>query len=62
MRTFQFSDAKSHKFWNIEVTGTYSEVTFGKVGTAGQRQRKTFATAAEAQADADRLINSTARL
>ncbi|MBN9117894.1 MAG: WGR domain-containing protein [Planctomycetes bacterium] len=56
MRTFQFSDAKSHKFWNIEVKDTYYEVTFGKVGSAGQRQRKTFATNAEAQADADRLI------
>jgi uncharacterized protein (TIGR02996 family) len=56
MRTFQFSDAKSHKFWNIEVTGTRYEVQFGKVGSAGQRQRKTFATAAEAQADADRLV------
>ena len=31
MRTFQFSDATSHKFWNIEVKDTYYEVTFGVV-------------------------------
>ncbi len=56
MRTFQFSDAKSYKFWNIEVKDTYYEVTFGKVGAAGQRQRKTFASAGEAQAEMDKLV------
>jgi uncharacterized protein (TIGR02996 family) len=56
MRTFQFSDVKSHKFWSIEVKDTYYQVNFGKVGSAGQIQRKTFATAAEAQAEMDKLI------
>ncbi len=56
MRTFEFSDATSHKFWNIEVTGTYYQVKFGKIGSNGQTQRKTFATAAEAQAEMDKLI------
>lgn len=55
MRTFEFSDASSHKFWNIEVVGTYYQVRFGKIGSAGQTQRKTFATAAEAQAEVDKL-------
>ena len=27
MRTFQFSDAKSHKFWNIDVQGKAFTVT-----------------------------------
>ena len=57
MRTFQFSDAKSHKFWAIDVQGKSFTVTFGKVGTAGQSQTKTFATeekaAAEQQAAAE---------
>ena len=48
MRTFEFSDATSHKFWNIEIKDTYYQVKFGKIGSAGQTQRKTFATAAEA--------------
>lgn len=56
MRTFQFSDAKSHKFWNIEVSGDSFTVTYGKVGTAGQTQTKSFATAEKAQAEADKLI------
>jgi uncharacterized protein (TIGR02996 family) len=56
MRTFQYSDAKSHKFWNIEVSGTSFTVTYGKVGSSGQTQPKTFASAEEAQAEADKLI------
>jgi uncharacterized protein (TIGR02996 family) len=57
MRTFEFTDAKSQKFWNIEVTGTYYTVKFGKIGSGGQTQRKTFATAAAAQAEMDKLVN-----
>jgi len=56
MRTFQFSDAKSHKFWNIDVEGDRFTVTYGKVGTAGQSQTKAFASAEKAQAEADKLI------
>jgi uncharacterized protein (TIGR02996 family) len=57
---FQFSDAKSHKFWNIEVHGDRFTVTYGKVGTAGQTQTKTFASAEKAQAEADKLIREKA--
>jgi uncharacterized protein (TIGR02996 family) len=56
MRTFQFSDAKSHKFWNIDLKGKSFTVTYGKVGTAGQTQTKTFPTPEKAQAEADKLI------
>jgi len=56
MRTFQFSDAKSHKFWTIDVQGTSFTVTYGKVGTAGQTQSKSFPSAEKAQAEADKLI------
>jgi uncharacterized protein (TIGR02996 family) len=56
MRTFQYSDAKSHKFWNIEVSGSSFTVTYGKVGSAGQTQAKSFASADKAQAEADKLI------
>jgi uncharacterized protein (TIGR02996 family) len=56
MRTFQYSDAKSHKFWNIDVQGKRFTVTFGKVGTAGQSQTKAFASAEKAQAAADKLV------
>jgi uncharacterized protein (TIGR02996 family) len=56
MRTFQLSDATSHKFWNIDVKDKSFTVTFGKIGTAGQSQTKTFKDAATAQAEADKLI------
>lgn len=56
MRTFQFSDAKSHKFWTIDVNGTDFTVTYGKVGTAGQTQTKSFPNADKARAEADKLI------
>ena len=56
MRSFQFSDAKSHKFWNIEVKGNSFTVTYGKVGTAGQSQTKSFTKDGAAQAEADKLI------
>ena len=56
MRTFQLSDATSHKFWNIEVKDKTFTVTFGKIGTNGQSQIKTFKDAATAQSEADKLI------
>lgn len=56
MRTFQYSDAKSHKFWNIEVSGSSFTVSYGKVGASGQTQTKSFASAEKAQAEADKLI------
>jgi uncharacterized protein (TIGR02996 family) len=56
MRSFQYSDAKSHKFWNIDVQGSSFTVTFGKVGSAGQSQTKTFPSPEKAQAEADKLI------
>ncbi len=56
MRTFQFSDAKSHKFWNIDVTDTSFTVTYGKIGTAGQTQIKDWPTAEKAQSEAEKLV------
>jgi uncharacterized protein (TIGR02996 family) len=56
MRQFQFSDAKSHKFWDIDVQGSQYTVTYGRVGAKGQVQTKTFADAAAAQKEADKLI------
>jgi uncharacterized protein (TIGR02996 family) len=61
MRTFQYSDAKSHKFWTIEVGGKSFTVTFGKVGSSGQTRTKTFSTGAEAQAEADKLVREKLR-
>ncbi|HEY7422685.1 MAG TPA: WGR domain-containing protein [Gemmataceae bacterium] len=56
MRTFTFSDAKSHKFWNIELQGNSFTVTYGRIGTAGQTQTKKFPSTAAAQKEHDKLI------
>jgi uncharacterized protein (TIGR02996 family) len=56
MRTFTYSDAKSHKFWNIELQGNTVTVTYGRIGSAGQTQTKTFADEARAQKEHDKLV------
>jgi uncharacterized protein (TIGR02996 family) len=61
MRTFQCSDARSHKFWNIEVSGSSFTVTFGKVGTAGQKRTRTFTSGESAQDEAEKLIQEKLR-
>jgi uncharacterized protein (TIGR02996 family) len=56
MRTFTYSDAKSYKFWNIELQGSSLTVTYGRQGSAGQTQTKTFPGAAAAQKEHDKLV------
>ncbi len=55
-RTFIFSDEKSNKFWTIETAGKQFTVTFGKTGTDGQSQTKTFADEAACQKETEKLI------
>jgi uncharacterized protein (TIGR02996 family) len=56
MRQFVFKDAKSNKFWNIDLRGTQFTVTFGKVGSAGQTQTKDFPTEEAARKAHDKLV------
>jgi uncharacterized protein (TIGR02996 family) len=56
MRTFEFKDAKSSKFWNIDLRGNAFTVTYGKIGSSGRSSTKTFPTAERAQAAADKLV------
>src|SRR5438874_372325 len=56
MRTFEFTEGTSNKFWNIELTGTSYTVQFGRIGTTGQTQLKTFADAGAAQRAHDKAI------
>lgn len=55
-KKFIYQDDKSHKFWDIAVSGTSLTVTFGKAGTQGQTQTKTFATEDECRTAAGKLI------
>ena len=55
-RIFEFSDDKSNKFWSIETNGNEFTVTFGKTGTSGQSQTKSFDDEAACEKEAEKLI------
>jgi predicted DNA-binding WGR domain protein len=46
----------SNKFWEVNVQGNQFTVHYGRIGSQGRTQTKTFATPAEAQAAADKAI------
>ncbi len=56
MRRFEFVEGSSSKFWEVEVAGDALTVRYGRIGTAGQTQTKTFANAAKTQAEHDKLV------
>jgi predicted DNA-binding WGR domain protein len=56
MRRFELSEGTSHKFWQVERAGTSMNVRFGRIGTEGQSQTKSFASESAAQAEVDKLI------
>lgn len=51
-----YMDAKSSKFWNIQVEGAEHVVTFGRIGTDGQSTRKSFGSPALAEAAYEKLV------
>jgi predicted DNA-binding WGR domain protein len=56
MQRFEFNDGKSHKFWQVEQDGNSVTVCYGKVGSAGQGQRKEHGDAASARAALLKLV------
>ena len=46
----------AHKFWKIRVTETIQTVCYGRIGTEGHAQSKTFETPEEAQAATAHII------
>lgn len=57
-RELIFMDAKSSKFWNIELDGQTHTVTYGRTGTNGQSKTKEFASEEKAKSDFDKLVAS----
>ena len=55
-RRFEFSEGKHHKFWEVSTQGSELTVRFGRIGTAGQCQTKTFPDAAAAAKQVEKLI------
>ena len=47
---------KSNKFWEIEVDGKSFTVRYGRIGTNGQTQTKTFPDEARTTREAQKLI------
>ncbi|VUT01384.1 DUF4132 domain-containing protein [Klebsiella spallanzanii] len=61
MKKFIYQDEKSHKFWAVEQQNNELHLSWGKVGTNGQSQIKTFADAAAASKAEQKLINEKNR-
>jgi predicted DNA-binding WGR domain protein len=55
-RRFEFVGGSSRKFWEIVVSGNSFTVRFGRMGTAGQSQTKSFPDEPRAKREADSLI------
>jgi predicted DNA-binding WGR domain protein len=56
MRRFELKEGTSNKFWEVDVEGSGLTVRFGKIGTAGQTQTKSFPSEEKAKAERDKLI------
>ena len=55
-RYFEFNDGKSAKFWEIQIAGTDVTVRYGRIGSDGRIQTKSFSDKATADAHAEKLI------
>ena len=55
-RHFHFVGGGSDKFWEIEIVGTDVIVRYGRTGSKGQTNTKSFADDAAAKKHADKLI------
>jgi DNA ligase-1 len=55
-RRFELSDGRSDKFWEVAAAGTEVTVRFGRIGTAGQTQVKSFPDAVAAGKHVEKLI------
>lgn len=56
-RRFEFTEGSSNKFWEVTVTKISVTVCFGRIGTGGQVQSKSFGDPTAAQNHADKLIS-----
>ncbi|HYG34730.1 MAG TPA: WGR domain-containing protein, partial [Clostridia bacterium] len=55
-RHFEFISGASNKFWEISVSGNSFTVRFGRIGTPGQSQTKSFEDDGKAKREAEKLI------
>jgi uncharacterized protein (TIGR02996 family) len=55
------TEGKSRKFWQIKLDGKSYEITFGKVGTAGQKQKKKHKDEWNARMEYNELLREKTR-
>ena len=56
-KSFVYRDEKSHKFWNISEDGSSFTVCYGKAGTTGQEQTKTFESPERRAKESEKLVS-----
>jgi len=56
MRRFELREGTANKFWQFALEGADVLVSWGKIGTSGQSQTKSFATPKAALAAAEKLV------
>lgn len=56
MKRFELAEGASNKFWEIDLDGPSFTVRWGKIGTSGQRQTKSFGSPGEARAAHAKLV------
>jgi len=56
MRRFELVEGSSSKFWEITLDGSSFTVTWGRIGTAGQTQQKSFDSDDKAKKEHDKLV------
>ncbi len=54
VRTFEYADGKTGKFWTIEINGKGYTVKYGKTGTNGQTSSKEFDSAEDCKKAAEK--------
>ncbi|HAI45732.1 MAG TPA: hypothetical protein DCM50_03350, partial [Stenotrophomonas sp.] len=57
MRRFELVEGTASKFWEVEQDGSDLNVRWGRIGTQGQSQTKSFADAAKAASALTKLVN-----
>jgi predicted DNA-binding WGR domain protein len=57
-RRFEFVGGTSAKFWEIQLAGKDVTVRYGRLGTDGQTQTKSFASEEKAQQHVEKTIAS----
>ncbi|MCY2993880.1 MAG: WGR domain-containing protein [Planctomycetota bacterium] len=57
-RYFEFVGGNSAKLWELGISGTEVTVRFGRIGTDGQTQVKSFPDPAAATRHAEKLVTA----